>query len=57
MWDIDFISKVNYIELVANAISDFASNLLSHDFNGDSEDIFDPIKLILAKESYNMSWE
>ena len=47
-WDLDFISKVNYIELVANAIRDFASNLLSHDFNGDSEDVFDPIKLIFS---------
>lgn len=56
-WNIDYISKNDFIEHISNTIEKYGEKLESFDIVRFNKNIIDPIKLIFDKTVYQSSWD
>lgn len=56
-WELDFISKEDFIEHVKTTIQKYGEKLESFDIERFNKNIIDPIKLIFDKTVYGSTWE
>jgi hypothetical protein len=57
MWDMGFISEEDLRAHVTDTIRAYAGTLASYDLKRFNKNIVDPIKLLLDRSVYGMSWE
>lgn len=56
-WNIDFITKADFVKHVRNTIAKYGSKLESYDIRKFNSNIIDPVKMIFDKSVYGESWQ
>lgn len=57
MWNLSFISKINFTNHVQDTIKKYGEKLESFDLKKFNKNLIDPIKLIFDKTVYRSTWE
>ena len=57
IWELDFISREDFVKHVENTIAAYGNNLEPYDLKKFNSNIIDPVKMIFDKSVYRASWE